>query len=372
MAAPTNYYVDPAIAANTGAGTIGDPYGDLQHALNSVTRDSSNGDCFNVKAGTDEVLTATLTTSTYGTPTANAPIMFRGYTSAANDGGIGGISGAGTYAIWDDVNIDGVMFKDMHLHNCGSATYILRFDNDARLVRCEIDNCSGGGVYADRGLQLVGCNLHNIGAIGVTTGTINIAPYIYGCYFKNGANSFTTAITQAASSQSVITHCIFSLSGTSNAISFVGKVGAINHNSIFTTGSGTGISITSGDFGETSYCLNNLLEGWTTGLLFSATTTNQTAILSGNAAFNCTTAFNINADHALPDDNETLGATPFAKSGSDTYANRATYFKPVDTGNVYSPYAGMASAKGAIQDTAAAGGGTSGRQSLHAIEAGGV
>jgi hypothetical protein len=34
-------------------------------------------------------------------------------------------------------------------------------------------------------------------------------------------------------------------------------------------------------------------------------------------------------------DNESLGATPFAKSGSDTFANRFVYFAPADTGNVY-------------------------------------
>ena len=52
MAALTQYYVDPAINANSGTGTIGDPYGDLQYALNTLTRDPTDGDQINVKATT--------------------------------------------------------------------------------------------------------------------------------------------------------------------------------------------------------------------------------------------------------------------------------------------------------------------------------
>ena len=86
MAYPTHVYVDPSIAGDSGTGTIGDPYGDLQYALNTVTR-GTDGNQFNIKAGTDEVLAASITTATYGTPSTSQPLIFRGYTSAANDGG---------------------------------------------------------------------------------------------------------------------------------------------------------------------------------------------------------------------------------------------------------------------------------------------
>jgi hypothetical protein len=33
-------------------------------------------------------------------------------------------------------------------------------------------------------------------------------------------------------------------------------------------------------------------------------------------------------------DNESLGSSPFAKSGADTVANRFAYFEPADVGNV--------------------------------------
>ena len=86
---PTVYYVDPAIDADSGAGTVGDPYGDLQHCLDTITRDTGQGDRICVKAGTDEVLAASLTLATYGSPSPYVPLIIQGYTSAAQDGGIG-------------------------------------------------------------------------------------------------------------------------------------------------------------------------------------------------------------------------------------------------------------------------------------------
>lgn len=127
MGTPTDYYVDPSIAGNSGSGTIGDPYGDLQHALDSVTRDSTNGDQFNIKAGTDEILSAALDLSTYGTPSKSARVFFRGYTTSKGDGGIGGISGGGSVAILA-ATVQYITWRDMHLHNCGSADIVQASD----------------------------------------------------------------------------------------------------------------------------------------------------------------------------------------------------------------------------------------------------
>lgn len=91
----TEYYVDPAINANSGTGTIGDPFGDLQYGLNTVTRNATDGDRFNIKAGTAEVMAAAIDLTTYGTPTQAAPLIFQGYTSAQGDGGIGEINNGG-------------------------------------------------------------------------------------------------------------------------------------------------------------------------------------------------------------------------------------------------------------------------------------
>ena len=65
---------------------------------------------------------------------------------------------------------------------------------------------------------------------------------------------------------------------------------------------------------------------------------------------------------ALVDDNENLpvGVSPFDKNGSDTFANRFTFFAPVDTGNVRggSYPSGSRIDKGAVQHADPAGGGS--------------
>ena len=85
----TNYYVDPGSGSDvTGTGTVGSPWASVQHALDNITRDATNGDQINIKAGTADVLSSPLTLATYGTTSATAPLSFRGYTSAAEDGGV--------------------------------------------------------------------------------------------------------------------------------------------------------------------------------------------------------------------------------------------------------------------------------------------
>ncbi len=116
MAAPTNYYVDPSIAADTGTGTIGDPFGDLQYGLNTVSRDGTNGDQFNIKAGTAEVLAAPLSLATYGAPAAQIPLVLRGYTAAANDGGVGAIN-ANSKELWAATTNAGIRLVHLTVTN---------------------------------------------------------------------------------------------------------------------------------------------------------------------------------------------------------------------------------------------------------------
>lgn len=84
----TEIYVDPSIAGDSGAGTIGDPYGDLEYAIEQITFDTSNGNRINIKAGTDEVLAVELGAAISGasiSPSETAPLIFQGYTTTAGE-----------------------------------------------------------------------------------------------------------------------------------------------------------------------------------------------------------------------------------------------------------------------------------------------
>lgn len=360
MAAPSETYVDPSIAADSGSGTIGDPYGDLQYALNTMTRDATNGDRINIKAGTDEVLSAALTLTTYGTPTRNEPLIFQGYTSAAGDGGIGGIDGNASVTMFASTSYDFVSLIDLKLHNTGSNN-VVHLDSHIKVLGCEIYD-GAIGVWMDDNSLVHNCNFHDL-TIGVFVDPGTDAEVSY-CYFKNGASiKFSSAIS--ANFPCKIYRNTISLDGTSDGIRFNNgnsNGGLIDHNSIFSDG-GTGQAIYFNTGRATNGITNNLIEGFsgTGGSGIDGESASGHYVLTGNAVYNCLTEY-ANLGDALDwpadQDNESLGSSPFAKSGSDTFANRAAYFEPNDVGNVRGgafPTA-LRLDKGAVQHTDPAGG----------------
>ena len=145
MAAPTEIYVDPSIAADSGAGTIGDPYGDLQYALNTATQDGTSGNRFNIKAGTYEVVASALTyTGTYGNPSGSAPLIFQGYTSAAGDGGLGQIDFSAGSHLFCAVDAY-VRFVDLEFKN-STGTFLDLDQTNMMAIRCTFHDTTGTAV----------------------------------------------------------------------------------------------------------------------------------------------------------------------------------------------------------------------------------
>lgn len=361
MGALAETFVDPSIAADSGTGTIGDPFGDLQFAFNSVTRDATNGDRFNILTGTDEILAAALSLATYGTPTAAAPLLIEGFTAAAGDGGIGGIDGNGSFGMWASSLLDSIWMKNLHCHNSGSAT-IIDLDNDIAIVNVEVDTTTGSGIDIDASGLVADCNIHNIGGIGIRF--LNaIGSRAVGNYLTNGANSFTDAIF-TGSQHCKINRNIISISGASNGISLGGIVDTVNNNAVLSSsGTGTGIRVVA-DTDNLHLIYGNAVEGFIgvggVGYDTSALTTNHIFMLERNVAFNNTTNYSTTGEHILLDnDNEVSPATPFAKSGLDTFVNRLLFFEAANTGNVqgggYPSGSGLD--KGAVQHRDPAGAG---------------
>ena len=360
MPASSETYVDPSIAANSGTGTIGDPYGDLQYALDQTTRDATNGDRFNVKAGTAEVLTAALDMTTYGTASFDAPVVIQGYTSAAGDGGKGEIDGNATYSVFANNTYEDIYFIDMKMGNCGSASYVLTLDRFSGVHDCEIHGCTGNGISVAAGpVHVTGCHIHDIGGVGFYSPAGNHCS-VTNCYFTNGGtNKFSYAIQQINVTGDVqAIGNVFSLDSTSIGIySNSWGLGTVIGNSFLTSGTGIGISVYGLGSGPV---INNLFEGFTDGIKRTGATSSwkMFAVTRQNAFYDCTNNINTDTDILFADDNENLVSSPFAKSGSDTFANRFTYFAPVDTGNVLTGYpSGSNIAKGAVQPAASGGGG---------------
>ena len=80
--------------------------------------------------------------------------------------------------------------------------------------------------------------------------------------------------------------------------------------------------------------LNNVVEGFTTGFSLGSSTID---VFGGNHAYNNVTNYSSSPNVALNlGDNEDRsgGGSPFAQSGSDTFANRFVYFAPANVGSM--------------------------------------
>jgi len=348
VAALTEIYVDPAINANSGSGTIGDPYGDLQYAFNTATRDATNGNRFNVKAGASEVLTAKLSLATYGTPGTSSQLVIQGYTSVAGDGGRGEISlGGGSFVALPTQNW--LSIRDLRFHNAAPASYVLvpsvissnkniKIDNvtggfaislDGEWVDLWVEDCSGGGVF------------------------LNTTGYLAGGYLKNGSSKkFATALYLAAGIIGLVaTNVIVSVDGATNGC-YLGSYCGVRNLTVFSNG-GTGIGIRSTT--HSAFRMQNVyVEGFSGagGVGFSYATEDAMSFRH-NAAFNNTTNYSLTGDAVDTYDNEVLGISGIAKSGSDTFANRLTYFAPINTGNMFAGHLGQ---KGAVPPAASSSG----------------
>ncbi len=209
----SNYYVSPGSGNDTtGNGTIGTPWATVQKALNTITRNATDGDTINVQAGTADTLTAELSLTAYGTPTPAAPLIFRGYTATANDGGIGEIDGAGSVAIYDagnNANKSYIHFWGMKLGNTG-ASRVIRMQAYSSLVNCELHTSAATqAVYFHNvSIRVVGCLFHSL------SGTNNVSMasstvFFIGCTFRSSAG---TNILHLTGSAGVVANCHFDIS----------------------------------------------------------------------------------------------------------------------------------------------------------------
>lgn len=317
MAAPTQYYVDPSIAGDSGAGSVGSPYGDLEYCLEQITRDSTNGDQINIKAGTAEILEFALDIEgDYGTPTAIAPITFRGYTTAANDGGIGAITGGGSVSIFTHSTASFTHFVDLHLTNTGSAS-ILGLNDGCLVANCELDTSSGIAIDVDGLGKVVNCYIHDC------TGTYAIfLSSTGGIVYGNLIASGVTVSGISVASSIFIGNNVVKLTTTNGAdgIRWSDDSQIINNSVFATAGTGAGF-VGSGAGRDKMVILNNIAEGFsgTGGVGYDFSATDHTLLWGHNAAFNNTTDENKSTGEILVDiggDDIPLAASAFADPSS--------------------------------------------------------
>lgn len=343
-------YVDPSIAGNSGAGTSGDPYGDLQYALDTMTANIVDGSRINIKAGTDEVLTASLSLATHGTASYQYPLVFEGYTSAAGDGGVGSIDCNG-YQFLNSGASNGLGYQSLELHSGPATGIMLALNNWSSVNDCYIHDTDGHGIGpAGKEYSIVGCRIEDVGGSSYDAITNSFGGAfgvkIIGNYIKQGASRTMRAAINLLSSNEysqVILDNIISVDGASDGIR-TGTSGAyamvIKGNAILSAaGTGCGIDLQPGvNAGIALVLLNNYVEGFsgTGGIGYdSPTTAVGTGIVNSNVAYNNATndsTLYLPAHYQPNTAISVLSGSGLEKSGSDTFANRFVYFAPKDEG----------------------------------------
>lgn len=332
MASPTEYYIDPTVASDGGAGTSGSPWtradgNVLQYALDNITRDTTNGDRINVKSGTPHTgMTATISYATYGAPDANEPLIVQGYTSSANDGGVGSLHMNSLRSFASFMNY--VSFVNISFD-------LARVDlgGHGQACNCTIENVSSGTALTVRASALAsGCEIYVSGAaIGVDISAGSSAK-LQNSYIELADSASGKGIDVQSFANSV-ERCIVKM-GTGSAVGIdVGSYTVtVSNCSIYSNGgTGSGIECTF-SLRRTVLINNNLIEGFSGtgghGIKLAASTENATIV--GNAVYNCDTAYDTHDEWVMQGSNETLSASPFTDAANDD-------FTPVDTGNVLSP-----------------------------------
>lgn len=346
----SEYYVDPNGGNDTtGDGTIGTPWATVQHALDTITRNSTDGDRINVKAGTADVLSATLSLATYGGPTNTTNLIIQGYTSTAGDGGIGEISGAGTYGICSAFQYS--VFAYMKLGNCGSAD-VLDFAGGSSAINCEIYSSSGFGVDCGQNSIVLGCWLHDLTGTQAIDNGINV---------RIGYNYIDCAVTTSViddGSPSVIFGNIIDLSGADTSVVGINatQIGmTVVGNTIFCSNANTSQGIYINSHGILA--LNNIVEGWSgTGGDGIEKSANYCSYVGANAVYNCTTPYTLdNTKQTIVfSPNDTLDSSAFVNASSGDFDINGTITGVTEDAYPVGAFSGNSSVdnkadKGAVQ-----------------------
>lgn len=323
MAQPTQYYVDPAGGSDTtGDGTIGTPWASVQHALDNITRDSTNGDQINIKSGAADVLTGAIDLSTYGSPSAfSAPLVIAGYTSVANDGGLGDIN-VNNRTMFASTNYDAIQFRDLDLHNFGN-NQAIHLDDHCTFDNCIIRDCTYTGtsqvIDIDAQSSFMNCAVYDMpnGSSSriMRAGTGSL---VVNNYFEQRGEYYAFTPSAYCTFEHNIVHVKYA-TGSNGIIDVNASNIKVRNNSIYCSVARTGMGLRCAS-SSNILVENNIFEGLSgSGAIgIDAPFTPENGIYRNNKAFNCTTAFNI-TNYSLSENNSTLSSSPFTDPSNNDF-----------------------------------------------------
>ncbi len=329
----TEFYVDPSIGGDSGAGTKASPDSNLQRCFDARDHPSSGGSRINVKEGTDDVLTATYDLDTGGTgyletnlATQTNPMIIQGYSVDENDHGIGGMDGDASFTIMTDGSQSNITFRDMHIHNVGN-NEMMRLRDHIQFLNCELHGSTFASTSLDFGVGFV-C----IGSLFRSI-TNNFLIYANGFVYRNrfiddlGSMGSSAAIIPDGAGGHIIENQIWLDSVGADGIRYDQRTYVLR-NSIYQNkvGTGHGIRARQPAEGQFSALMNNLVEGFsgTGGVGIEDPDTSWTSTVAGNGCFDNTSDYGANtAINVARWDNESLSSSPFRDAANKDFSPRS-------------------------------------------------
>ena len=331
-------------------GTAALPWNTIQGAMDLITRDAVNGDQINVVAGTAVVNYATLNITAYGTPAEGAPLLIRGCTAIANDGGIGEIDCNGAAlaaATWV------MSLCDLEIHNFGNNNGITTYGS---IVHCEVHK--GASAPAGKALittcQTIGCYVHDSGGTGtgISNPVIAAYNYVYNCPTGIGLTSYNVAM------HNIVVDCAIGITCNQDQASVIGNT---VYNSLASTGVGIHGSINASY--TRTIVLNNIVEGYNGAGGDGIYSIGDIGLLGYNALYSNTNPETLGDVHFDLGNDTAPAASPFTNAVGGDFSLDTTVAGAIDTAFPFTWYGPAGTANhadmGAVQNPAGAAGGIS-------------
>ena len=277
-------YCDPSISGYVGDGSIGNPYSDIQWAINntSIGGVGTFATRLNIKAGGPWTFGSTM----QNIPNAQSqrPFLIEGYTSVAGDGGRPHINCGDAFI--DSSNQDHVHISNLDLYNNNGA-HVIHLDRNCSINNCYIEQSGTGGlIYIDNGSVINDCYLKHSRVNGYSYGVqglANMNAKMHGCVVDFAGTGFCILDVD------VFNSLIILRSSTATGIRLGNKgvaMGNIVYNDNASGNNSHGISVQSQD--GTFIVRDNYVEGFDAGAAYRVQSSKPNSVLMINNHYhNC-------------------------------------------------------------------------------------
>jgi len=321
--ARAHYYVDYQNGNDTtGNGSSGTPWKTIQKALDAAA-EGADGTQINLRDNAAHVTAAALDRTTYvatnGAVSLTQPIIFRGYTSAADDGGRATITVGGNYRLFAATNYDFQWLVDLTIDgHTGALVDTVYLQNSAVVLRCKVTGAGQYKLRVNNNCVVAGCYISGSEFSATTSYClyVNSASILYGNWINfAGHNVGIFAGTNVSVIGNVVVNAAAGESG--RGITF-GASSMVIGNTVYSN-AGTGEGIANDTSSENAIVVNNLVVG------FSGT--GGDGIVNGNGLGNIAlhnalynNATNLTAgDIGLSEGNDVLSGNPFVDAAGGDY-----------------------------------------------------